>query len=394
MRILLLTETIPAPLDSGGRIRTFNTIRLLAQAHEVHCHAFIREEGQRRHAAMLAPYCRTVTLHHRPSSLGREAAALSMALAGAPFTLARHFDREAASALSQACERLQIDLVYCDHLSMVQYGQRLGRRFVYDAHNVESVLVARHASRASAWSPVRIAGSVEAARLRRAEARACLDASLVIALSDSDAAGLRTLAPGANVTTVPIAIDVASLDRPRDLVPAPHLLFIGGLHWPPNAQGLEWFVREVWPLVCARLPEARLTIVGRASLAQRAQLERHPGVRALGAVDDLDPVVGQGRALVAPLLAGGGVRVKILDAFARRLPVVATSVGWEGIDAEPGRHLLSADDPGALAGAVQAVLTDDALATRLSENGHALAVERYSLERVGVILLDEMARLR
>jgi polysaccharide biosynthesis protein PslH len=388
MRVLVITETIPAPLDSGGRIRTFNTLRMLAGTHDIHLHAFIRQQSQRAHAAILAPYCRRVTLHHMPRSWPRECVAATRALTtGQPFILARHFSERALASMKIECDADQIDLLYCDHLSMVDYGRQLGRPFLYDAHNLEWKLVDRYASRLPWWSPRRVLARREARLLRGVETSAAGSACTVIALSEEDAQDIAALDPAARIAIVPIALDVAAIGARAATLPAPELLFVGGLHWPPNEQGVLWFLGKVWPMVRESVPAARLTVVGRATRRQRADLERHPGVRAVGAVQDVEPWFASGRALVVPLLAGGGVRVKILDAFARRLPVVSTSMGWEGIAVIPGRHLLSGDEPRDLAAAIVRVLTDDQLARRLADAAHAMVSERHSLESVRPRLL-------
>ena len=126
MRILFLTETIPFPLDSGGRIKSYHTLQSLAGAHEVHCHAFIRDESQRRHAPELARVCASVTLHARPRSAAGEARAFAHSLAsGLPLTVTRHFDRAVLADLQRACRDRRFDAGYFDHLSMLEYARRL-----------------------------------------------------------------------------------------------------------------------------------------------------------------------------------------------------------------------------------------------------------------------------
>ena len=381
MRILFLTETIPAPLDSGGRIKTFHTLGMLATRHEISCQTFIRTPGQRAHAALLEDRCESVALHLVPRSPLREAISAVRALGtGRPFTLVRHNHRAAHAAIRALARREPFDLVYCDHLSMVQYGRGLGLPLLYDAHNVEWELVARHATTLA--RPARAAARLEAARLRLEEARACREASLVLTLTEANERALRLLAPSSRIRTLPIALDVRG--TPRTLKPAstPHVLFVGGLHWPPNAQGLEWFVTHIWPIVRHSVPDARMFCVGRASAAQRARLEKATNVSVVGAVDNVEPWFRDARVLAVPLQSGSGMRVKILDAFARRLPVVATPVGWEGIDAVAGRHLLSADGPEAFARELVRVLRDPDLAEALAEAGHRLALDRYDLASV------------
>jgi glycosyltransferase involved in cell wall biosynthesis len=393
MRILFLTETIPAPLDSGGRIKTFHTLGVLSSRHEVHCHAFIREPGQRAHAAMLEGRCASLMLHVVGRSTWREATiAARAALTARAYTLARHLHRSASQAIADHARREGFDLVYCDHLSMAAYAQGLGLPVIYDAHNVEWQLVMRHGDLLP-W-PGPLAARIEAARVRREEAHACARAALVLAVSDVDAHSLRRLAPGASVRVVPIAIDANAMPGRMLRPPGDQVLFVGGLHWPPNAAALEWFLERVWPDVIRTVPAARLTCVGRATPDQRRRLERVPGVQTTGGVVDVEPWFRQAKAMVVPLRSGSGMRVKILDAFARRLPVVSTSVGYEGIEANADQHLLAADAPDAFARHVVAVLRDESLAEQLAASARHLVLERYDVRTIAPALLaaiDEAA---
>jgi glycosyltransferase involved in cell wall biosynthesis len=377
VRILLLTETVPFPLDTGGRVKTYHTLRALSAEHEVHCHAFIRDEAQRAYAADLAGCCRALTLHLRPRSFPRELRALAGACTAAtPFLVWRHFDRSVMAELRAAASRTSFDAVYCDHLSMLEYGRRLGLPIVYDAHNVEYEIVRRHAETLGR-SPWRAAAAVEWRLLRRYERRWFRRCDLIYSVSDVDARQIRAMSREAvPVAVVPIAVSAAHLHGSAVADRGHELLFVGGMHWPPNADAIACFIDEILPHVRQRIPDARLTVVGRTSAAVR-RLARVGGVSFAGHVADIEPYFQRSRVVVVPLRAGSGMRVKILDALARGVPVVSTTIGCEGIDTVPGTHLLVADEPRAFADAVIRVLTDDALAQALSERGCDLAKDRY-----------------
>lgn len=377
MRILFITETIPYPLDSGGRIKTYHTLRMLAPAHEVRVHAFIRDAAQAAHRPALEALGVSVALHHLPRSLAREARAALRSLTAAPYTVERHVDRDVCRAIAAAAQDWRPDLVYCDHLSMAEYALPLGVPVVYDAHNVEHAILQRFA--ATRRNPVTRAGAaIEWRRVRAYERDVCRKSRLVLVVSDVDRQALARLA-GAAVpyAIVPIAVDGAGVAPIGTLTVEPRVLFLGGLHWPPNADGLVTFVRDVWPLVRAARPEATLTSVGRDDHPAAATLREAPAVRLTGWVPDIDPFVRQSRVLVVPLRAGSGMRVKILEAMARGIPVVSTSVGCEGIDIVAGQHLLVEDDPARFASAVVRVLSDDALAASLAREARALVLARY-----------------
>jgi len=387
MRILFLTETVPYPLDSGGRIKTFHTLRMLAGPHEVRLHAFIRDDAQRAHRARLEALGVPTTLHLVPRSAAREAWFALRSLAGAPYSVGRHFDAAAFAAMRTEAAAWPPDLVYCDHLSMGEYATRLDRPIVYDAHNVEFEILRRFA--ATRPDPLtRAAAAVEWRRVRRYEAAVCRRSRLVFVVSEVDRRALTELSGSrAPFVEVPIAVDAAGTAPIATLTTAPRLLFLGGLHWPPNADALATFVRDMWPLVRATRPDATLTSVGRDDSAVAEECRRTPGVRLTGWVPEIDPFVQESRVLVVPMRAGSGMRVKILEAMARGLPVVSTTVGCEGIGVVPGEHLLLADTPDAFAAAVLRVLGDDALAATLARNSRALVMARYDVSAVRAAVL-------
>ncbi len=390
MRILFVTETVPFPLDSGGRIKTYHTLRMLAGAHEVRLHAFIRDEAQQAHLPHLDALGVSTTLHLVPRSLSREAWFALRSVAGAPYSVGRHFDRQVFGKLVTAAQEWPPEIVYCDHLSMAEYALPLGVPVVYDAHNVEYAILERFAG--TRRNPLARAGAeVEWRRVRAYERAVCRRSQLVLVVSDVDRAVLAGLA-GASTrfATVPIAVDGAGVAQVRGLTSEPRVLFLGGLHWPPNADALVTFVRDTWPRVRAARSDATLTSIGRDDHPAAAACRAAPAVTVAGWVPDIDPFVQQSRVLVVPMRAGSGMRVKILEAMARGLPVVSTSVGCEGIDVVPGLHLLIEDDPARFADAVVRVLNDDALARSLASASRALVMARYDVAAVSSALLGAL----
>jgi polysaccharide biosynthesis protein PslH len=388
MRILLLTETMPYPLDSGGRIKTYHTLRMLSSEHEVHCLAFIRSDDQRAHLSRLREVCASATLELLPRSPLREAAYVLRSLRnGLPYTILRHVEPASLAAVRRVCEE-GFDLVYADHLSMMEYARRVNLPVVHDAHNVEFEILRRYA-RARRFSPLSPLLAREWRLVREYERLAYRESDLVCAVSEQDAGVIRGLAgTSTHVRVIPISVDTSAAQPGRPVTPEPRLLFVGGLHWPPNLDAILHFARDVWPLVRRAMPAAQLTIVGRDDVAAAKTLRQTPGFTLTGYVDDVSQYFAGSRAMVVPLRAGSGMRVKILDAFARGLPVVSTPTGHEGIEAEPGVHLLSATEPRLFAQEVARVLTDDRLAKTLATEARRLVEERYDVSVVRRALLD------
>jgi glycosyltransferase involved in cell wall biosynthesis len=378
MRILLVTETIPFPLDSGGRIKTFNTLRILSSEHEVHCHALVRDERHLRFESQLAQHCAKVSLHHVPRTRVSElACAMTSVATGRPFLVRRHFSPRVLGELERACQQHAYDLIYCDHLSMLEYGRRLTLPVVLDAHNVEFAIVRRHAATLR-WSPLRPLAALEWRALRRYERRLYPRCRLIFSVSDVDRDEISRLTGGrSRVLAVPISVDAKAATGVPVLTDDPEVLFVGGLHWPPNADAVRFFVHDVFPRIRDVLPGVRLTVVGRGFEHVRTLVGDQPRVSFAGHVDDVEPYFRRSRVMVVPIRSGSGMRVKILDGLARGIPTVTTTVGCEGIDVEPGRHVMVADEPAAFGRAVLTLLQDRLLAESLAAEGRRLVLEKY-----------------
>jgi glycosyltransferase involved in cell wall biosynthesis len=162
---------------------------------------------------------------------------------------------------------------------------------------------------------------------------------------------------------------------------------MGTLYYPPNADGIRWFIQDVFPIVRRYLPNVKLTVVGKNPPKDflRFADESQGSIVITGYVPELDPYFAESTMMVIPVRAGGGMRVRILESFARAMPVVTTTIGLEGIQAHPGKDVLVADDPNDFAGAVVQLLNDRALQDQLAVNGRHLAESIYDWH---VILRD------
>ena len=204
--------------------------------------------------------------------------------------------------------------------------------------------------------------------------------------SQDDCTALRSRHPGHSFVHMPNAIrapesPAAGVDRdPRSI------LFVGSLDYLPNADAVAFFARSILPLIRQANDRMTFRIVGVGQSESIAAVRRLPGVNLIGAVPDLAPEYAAAGMLAVPLRAGSGTRIKILEAFQHRIPVVSTSKGAEGLAVINGEHLLIADTPGEFAAACLRLSTDEDLCRRLSDNAHAWVAQHHSIDTVRQIL--------
>jgi polysaccharide biosynthesis protein PslH len=156
----------------------------------------------------------------------------------------------------------------------------------------------------------------------------------------------------------------------------PTILLQGSLNYAPNMDAVEWLVEEIAPKLWARVPGAEIRLVGRPTSGVELK-HRPPAISVVGRVPDMEPELARADIVVVPLRIGSGTRLKILEAFAHRIPVVATTVGADGLDVRDGVHLLIADDAESFAGACQRLLEDLELRKRLVDAAEELYLQRY-----------------
>lgn len=383
MRILMLTLVAPFPPDSGPKVKTYNLLQYLGRHHEVTLVSLVRSAQERAHAEQLRGLCKAVYTVPFRRSRWRDAGYFARSLlAGDSFIMRRDASPELRALLAELTSREPFDIIHADQLNMARFAVDLPGTRVLDEHNAVWTIVARMA-RQGGPLPKRLFLELEARRLRRYEARICARFDALLAVSAPDLRFLELAAAEAGTrlpptAVIPIAVDArgeAAVQR----VATPHtILSMATMFWPPNVDGVLWFASEVYPLVKREVPEANFAVIGaRPPAAVRRLGAVDASIAVTGYVEDPRPYLEQTAALIVPVRAGGGMRVKILEALARGLPIVSTTIGYEGIDLTPGEHLLVGDTPAAFADALVRILRDPALGRRLAAAGRQLAEARY-----------------
>jgi glycosyltransferase involved in cell wall biosynthesis len=393
MRILFLTQILPYPPDAGPRVKSWHVLRyLIEQGHEVTLVAFVRSE-EAVHLPALQQYCAAVhTVPIRRSRLADGAFWLRSHLRNRPFLVERDDLRAMRRLVSTLVAGGRFDVLHADQLTMAQFGLAKDRRpsqkrpaLLFDAHNAVWTIVER--LRPAAPLALRTLLALEARRIKSYEGWVVREYDHTLAVTEPDRQALLAACDATRgydpqrppaITVVPITVDAAELTPVPASDESANILTLGTLHYPPNADGIRWFVEEVFPLV-RQNRAATLTIVGKNPPAElREAAGRHPeAIELTGYAPRLEPYLARAALMVVPVRAGGGMRVRILEAFARGKPVVTTTVGLEGIEAQPGRDVLVADRPADFAAAVSQLLGDPGLRRELGNNGRRLVESRY-----------------
>ncbi len=370
IRSVVVAKYVPWPPDSGDKRRTLAIVRALRELGDVTVCAFHNPGQDVSPLVDEGITVRSVPRRRRLSAL------VVGVVRGRSLTAARFYDPALTAAVTGAT-RSATDLIVVEHVQLLPHARHATARVrVLDMHNIESALVARYG--ATRRGVMRVLLSVESRALAALERRAQATHRVVV-VSDTDRLRL-----GGDALVVPNA-----WDEPTPLPPAPEptVCFVALLSWAPNVDAAVWFTRVVWPRVRAEVPDARLLLVGRDPTRAVRDLA-DDSVTVTGTVADLTQTYADTRVAVAPLRAGGGSRLKILEALAHARPVVATSVGAEGLEDLVGRGVLVADSPHDLAARIVDLLRDDDRCRRLGEAGVAAVREDHSWQAAVRPLVD------
>lgn len=404
-RILLLTQVLPYPLDTGAKVRAYHMLRHLAAQHQVTLVSFVRPDDPASAVEHLRGLCHAVhTVPMRRSAARNVRAAVKGLLTGLPMVIARDEMAEMAALLRRLTQEQQFAVVHADQLAMAWWGtlaarsqaahSQRGPATLLDEHNA-IYLLARRMAQEEPHPLRRLLMRREARAFARYEAAMCRAYDAVLTVTEEDKAHLLALLNGAGQPAVPdtalaqkfryvpICVDTEQTQPiPRTDQGPPCILHLGTMFWPPNVNGVLWFARQVLPLIHAHAPDARFIIAGKNPPDQVRELAADPRIEVTGYVPDAMPYVAAADAFVVPLHTGGGMRVKILDGWMWGLPVVSTPIGAEGIFIRDGENILIAGDAAAFASATLRLLTEPALNARLRAAGRAWVEQQYSWQAI------------
>jgi glycosyltransferase involved in cell wall biosynthesis len=399
MNILFLTQIVPFPPDAGPKVKTYNVLRaLIRQGHSVTLVSFVRPE-ELEHISALKEICNAVhVIPIRRSRVADIGYMLRSYLTKRPFLIERDDLGPMQALVNKLVQDGDYHFIHADQLTMAQFAIRCASEFpgknlkvIFDAHNAVWTIVERMRENAP-WFLKSVLG-VEAKRVKRYEGELLRTVDHVLAVTDVDKAYLEEALNSSNkkeddrvtqISVIPIAVDTLQLQPIKRNSDSKNIVTLGTLHYPPNADGIRWFMNDVFPLIRKNNPNVSLTVIGKnppqdfLDLAAREE----ESIRVTGYVESLVPYLEASALMVVPVRAGGGMRVRILEAFAYAMPVVTTTVGLEGINAVTGQDVLVADAETDFANHVNQLLETPSLQEKLSTNGRNLAESKYDWQVV------------
>lgn len=383
MRILFLSQRVPFPPNRGDKITTFRLVERLARRFEVEVLAFSEDPEDEQHAAELGRRGLRTRLVPRPRGLARLASLGAALASGRALTLGHYASPNLLSLAREAGARA--DLCYAYSSSMGAFLLPLhGRRRIMHFAELDSDKWRQYAqrSRGLSWPMGRIYAR-EARTLLRFERELAARFDHSVFCTPLEQAIFERAIPGQPSSVIRNGVDLAAQrpSPPAERQPD-HLVFVGVMDYLPNIDGVAWFAREILPVIRRERPQARFTIVGSRPTPAVTALGSLPGVHVTGFVDDPGRYLAQASVSVAPLRIARGIQNKVLEALAAALPVVGTTPATQGVEGQPGRDFLVADNAADFAAHCISLLRDPSSAVHLGQTGRRFVEAHYDWERV------------
>lgn len=377
MKILWVKPGKLLPLDSGGKLRTYNILRYLCATHDV---TYLSYYGGRRdqeyEQAILQHFPRAVSVHSQSLDMAGFAQYLDYfrhLLSPAPYSVRKFTTRRVQRMLADWISERRFDIAVCDFLaSTLNFPRELSIPTVLFQHNVESLLWKRRAryetARLDRWI-----SKIEHVKMARFEPAQVRRFHRVLAVSDVDRSAMREMIDPERITVIPTGVDLDTYNYDRNLQPeGPLVVFAGAMDWAPNIDAVEYFCHDIWPDILKEVPEARFRIVGRKPHS-RVQNLASASIEVTGTVPSVVDHLRDAAVLVVPLRIGGGTRIKIYEGMAMGKATVSTRLGAEGLDVHDGKDILLADDPQHFAEHVVTLLRDQKTRCQYEEAAAATA---------------------
>lgn len=396
LKILQLSPRFPFPLDDGGKIGIANIfINFKKLGAEPFLFCFKDDEINQSALDEAQTYGKVHIYPHIPKNSLHNA--LHAFATNKSLYICKHYSQKALDFLTNLCEQEHFDIIHCDHTAMARLGIELGKKFYIPVglrlHNIEHLIWERYANHLDAINPLKLFAKQQAKALKKAEIELINKCDVCFTITHEEELYAKSLAPNAKIKLASIGVDLQKFFY----VPAAQreqrtLVIATTYKWKPNVDGLLWFIENVMPIIKKELSGVKLNLYGKG-LPEELKNYSHLGVCPVGYVPDIVPHLQKATLYIAPLFVGAGIRIKILEAMATGLPVVATSIAADGISASKTDGLIKADSAEETAKNIICLLKNHQMRAILGEAASKFVKNNFSWESNVSLMLQEYNKL-
>lgn len=399
MKILFLTNLIPLPLDNGGKIKTFNTIRMLSEKYKIDLFCYYEDDKELEFKKDLLQYCDSVTMFKKPIVTSKNykymiKLALKNIFNKNPLTMIKFYDENLYIKLNNKLENNKYSYIYYDHLQLAIFDRKIKGNVprILDQHNCESFIIKGY-FKSEKNIIKKLFFLLEYIKVKKFEKDIISSVDKLILLSNEDKKSMEKFVNINNENTLILPIVVKDSNYIKEIKEIDYeepikILFLGTMSWFPNLEGVKWFINEVVPELNEKV-KCEIYIGGKGISEELVnQANKYNNINILGYIENLDDIYIKCDCMVVPIFTGSGLRVKIIEAFSKGFPVISTTLGAEGLEVIDHKNVIIADGKYEMIKSIDELKKSYVLRKKISDNCHELYKEKYSFNGVKNKLID------
>ncbi|MFD1628705.1 glycosyltransferase family 4 protein [Pseudopedobacter beijingensis] len=385
MRVLILSNRVPFPRKGGYSIVIYNTMReLLRQGCQITLFSLNPTKHFVYTNSIDDEVFRQINFYtYSVDDRVNAKAAFFNLFTNKSYNVSRYFETYCANKLAQLLKNESFDVVLFEGLQVASYidvvQSNTAAKLFFRSHNIESKVWKRLALKES-FLPRRIYLNLLSKRLHLFETGVINRFDVLLAISSADEHFFRSMGCTQKVLTIPVALDLTEYVTTTALTPHKSVGYIGSMDWRPNIEGLRWFLDQVWPQLQELRSGIKFHLAGK-KMPVEFQLNNQPGYILEGEVENALEFIAKQHVFVVPLFAGGGMRVKIIEAMALGKCVIATSIAAEGINYLHDKNILIADKTDDFYKQILRCFTDKTLIKRIGAEARLLVTQQHDIEK-------------
>lgn len=391
LKILHLAPRFPFPMDNGGKIVIGNTFKFFSKlGAEVTFFCYSDEEISEKHKKLASEFGEIIFFNHSTANTAKRI--MKSVFMKRSLFVDKHFNFEALEFLRRLCRENEFDVVHAEHSSMAPLAyilkQEFGLKSGLRLHNVEYLIWKRYADKLSIIDPRRIYVNRQAILLKRDEEEYYPLMDYCFTITEDERKKAQALAPTAKVINVGVGVNFEDWTLDPTIKRESGKMVLATIYkWRHNTDGVKWFLDNCMDGIRAEIPNAEINLLGKEPPEWLKTNYSSKGANVIGYVDSVKPYYNSASVYIAPLFVGAGVRIKILEAMAMALPVVATKVAAEGIQAGEQEGLFVSDNPKDFIDYAAFLLKNPDKASKLGANARHFIAENFSWEKnVGMMI--------
>jgi glycosyltransferase involved in cell wall biosynthesis len=383
MNILMLTPYLPYPLLSGGQIRTYNLLKNLSKHHKITLFALIKTEKEKQYIKELEPLCAKIKVFKRTKNPFALRNILMAAFTLYPFLVTRNLPRNMKAAIKKELKLHAFDLIHAETFYMMPNIPKTKVPVLLVEQTIEYLGYQFYAQTTPHWllKPILY---LDILKIQYWETHFWKKANHLVTMSAQDKAFIQGQTNGkTKIDVVANGVDMDFFSKAKKHLPRhPTVLFVGTFKWLPNIDAVEFLVTNLWPGIKAKVPDAKLWIVGHSPTPKILELTKQPDITCSSDIKDIRDAYSKAHVLLAPIRSGKGTRYKILEAMATGTPIVTTKLGAEGINITPGEHALIGNSSSELIELTAKLLKDRELQQRMAAKAKEVVAKHYNWQAI------------